>query len=73
MIIGHGNDDRIEKIKEIIKSYEEKYDFTKSSRNRINEYECLLRYLKWLRKDVDICKSECKWSYYQVKTKLVGY
>lgn len=69
LIIGHGNDDRIEKIEKIIESYEEEYDFTQSSRNRINEYECLLRYLKRLRKDVDICKIECKWFYYQVKTK----
>lgn len=69
LIIGHGNDDRIEMIEEKIKLYEEKYDFTQSSRNRINEYKCLVRYLKRLRKDVDTCKNECKRFYYQVKTK----
>lgn len=53
LIIGHGNDDRINEIKELIEKLEEKYDFTQRSSNEINEYNCLLSYIKRLRKDVN--------------------
>lgn len=59
LIIGHGNNQRINEIEEHIKELNGKYDFTQRMKNRIDEYNCLLRYLKMLKKDVDLHMSEC--------------
>ncbi|MGG7175300.1 AbiH family protein [Clostridium neonatale] len=59
LIIGHGNDERIIEIEGFIYELESKYNYTQSSKNEINEYECLLRILKKLRKNVNSCKVYC--------------
>lgn len=66
LIIGHGNDLRINEIKKLIKDLEEKYDFTQGSNNRINEYECLLRYIKRLRKNVNSHMNMCDTFYRKI-------
>lgn len=63
LIIGHGNDDKIKEIEQDIRKFEQIYNFKQSSRNTINEYNCLLRFLSKLRKDVDTCKVYCNWFY----------
>lgn len=63
LIVGHGNDSRIQEIKAVIEKLDDEYDFTQSSYNRINEYRCLLSYIKKLRKDVEGCKMECSYFY----------
>jgi len=63
LIIGHGNDYRIKEIQRAIDRFEEEYDYSQTSRNRIDEYYCLLKFLKRIRKDVDICKTSCNWFY----------
>lgn len=63
LVIGHGNDYRIQQIKRDVERFDGEYNYTQKSRNEINEYECLLRFLKKLRKDVDFCKSMCKLFY----------
>ncbi len=37
----------------MIKKAEEEYNFTQRSSNKINEYNCLLRYIENLKKDVN--------------------
>lgn len=59
LIIGHGNDERIVEIEEAISELEQKYNYTQSSKNEIDEYDCLLRFLKKLRKNVNSCKVDC--------------
>lgn len=59
LIIGHGNDRRIEKLKDRISKLEEDCDFSQSSQNRIDENKCLLRYLERLRKNVSLCMMRC--------------
>lgn len=59
LIVGHGNDDRVEEIKDKIEELKKKYNYTQSSYNRINEYECLLRYIRKLRKNVSGCIFSC--------------
>lgn len=63
LIIGHGNDFRIKEIETDINRFEEEYDYTQTSRNRIDEFYCLLKFLKRIRKDVDICLTSCNWFY----------
>lgn len=63
LIVGHGNDSRIQEIKAVIEKLDEKYDFTQSSYNRINEYRCLLSYIQKIRKDVEGCKIGCSYFY----------
>lgn len=63
LVIGHGNNCRIEEIRLKIKEMEENYSWNQAERNTINEYECLLTYLKKIRKDVDLCKSMSKYFY----------
>lgn len=66
LIIGHGNDCRIEEIQKKIKRLEECYDYSQRSNNNINEYSCLLRLLKKLKKDVDWCKYLCESFYKEI-------
>ncbi|NFH79640.1 hypothetical protein FDA09_07475 [Clostridium botulinum] len=66
LIIGHGNDKRIEEIEQDIYRLEQEYDYTQSKRNQIDEYNCLLRFLNKLRKDVDMCKVSCDSFYRQI-------
>ncbi|WP_426348819.1 AbiH family protein [Alloiococcus sp. CFN-8] len=53
LVIGHGNNQRIDEIKKHIKKLNGKYDFTQAMNNEINEYSCLLRYIERLKKDVN--------------------
>jgi len=66
LIIGHGNYDRINEIKELIKKFDEEYDFTQRSSNKINEYNCLLRYIERLRKDVNRNMAGCDMFYSRI-------
>lgn len=59
LVIGHGNDYRIKEIERVIDRFEEEYDYAQKSRNEIDEYRCLLRFLDKLRKNVDMCKALC--------------
>lgn len=61
LIVGHGNDERIKEVNDIIRELNEKYNYTQSSINRINEYRCLERYIRKLRKDVPGCMKECSY------------
>ena len=66
LIIGHGNDYRINEIKELIVKFKEKYDYTQGGNNQINEYNCLLRYIKRLRKDVNSHMTMCDKFYREI-------
>lgn len=55
LIFGHGDDKRISDIERIISKHEDEYDFTQKSHNKIGEYNCLLKLIKSLKKDVDAC------------------
>lgn len=70
LIIGHGNDYRIDEIKKLIQKFEEKYDFTQKSSNKINEYNCLLRYIESLRKDVNSHMAMCDIFYRRIGDNL---
>jgi hypothetical protein len=70
LIIGHGNDSRINEIRELIDKYEEKYNYTQNSNNKINEYKCLLRYIEGLRKDVNRNMGMCDIFYRRIGTSL---
>ncbi|WP_312832509.1 AbiH family protein [Sedimentibacter saalensis] len=70
LVIGHGNDYRIQQIKSDIEKFKEEYDYTQKSSNKINEYQCLLRFLNKLRKDVDFCKYMCELFYENMGTDL---
>jgi len=59
LIIGHGNDNRINEIETLIERFEQEYNYTQRSRNEIHEYRCLLRFLNRLRKNVSFCKFMC--------------
>lgn len=63
LVIGHGNDYRIQQIKSDIEKFKDEYDYTQKSSNKISEYQCLLRFLNKLRKDVDSCKYMCELFY----------
>lgn len=63
LIVGHGNDDRIEELRNKIYRLEKNYDYAQSSNNRINENKCLLSYIERLRKNVSMCMLGCG-SYY---------
>lgn len=70
LIIGHGNNSRINEIKRLIEKYEEEYDFTQRSNNKINEYNCLLRYIRSLRKEVKRHMLSCDRFYREIGEKL---
>jgi hypothetical protein len=59
LIIGHGNDRRINEIKRDIEKFEGN-DFEQASRNRENELKCICYNLTELRKDVAFCIKESK-------------
>lgn len=63
LIVGHGNDDRIQEIKNKIEKLDGEYDFTQRSYNRRNEYQCLHVYLKKLGKNVNECIMICDYFY----------
>jgi hypothetical protein len=63
LVVGHGNDSRIHEIEEVIESFNTNYDYTQRSYNRINEYRCLLSYIRKLRKNVEGCKVNCSYFY----------
>lgn len=56
LIVGHGNDDRISKIKVEISKLNKNFDYSQKMQNDISENECLLKYLEELRKDVKFCQ-----------------
>lgn len=70
LIIGHGNNQRIDEIKKYIDELEEKYDFTQTMSNSINEYNCLLRYIERLKKDVNKHMTICNTFYKRIGDKL---
>lgn len=70
LIVGHGNDDRLEDISQKINDLEAKYNFSQSSRNEINEYRCVHRYLEKTRKDVDWCKDMCSYFYDSIRYEI---
>jgi hypothetical protein len=63
LIVGHGNNERIEEIKEKIKKLESIYDYTQKSKNKIDEHKCLVRYIEKLKKDVNFHMIGCKGFY----------
>lgn len=70
LIIGHGNNQRINEIKKYIDELEGKYDFTQTMSNSINEYNCLLRYIERLKKDVNKHMATCNTFYRRIGDKL---
>lgn len=72
LIVGHGNDKKIRDIRKKIEEYElNKYsDYYQSSRNRKNEYKCLLRYIEKMRKDVGTCMSKCIYFYSKIEKEI---
>lgn len=58
LIVGHGNDRRIEQLKKIIEGYDSR-SLYQSERTEQLEYECLLRFMQRLRKDVNYCMHIC--------------
>ena len=50
LVVGHGNDSRIQDIRNNIDELEGIYDHTQSSKNRISEHKSLLRFLEHLKK-----------------------
>lgn len=59
LIIGHGNDEYIEELYEVIERYERR-GREQASVNRMSEYKCELYTLQELRKDVKRCLSRCE-------------
>ncbi|WP_277409985.1 AbiH family protein [Lacrimispora xylanisolvens] len=55
LIFGHGNKKRIMEIKNIIDGYDRRSLFQSERTNQL-EYECLLRFMQNLEKDVNRCK-----------------
>ena len=51
LVVGHGNSEIMATLKSEISSLEERYDYTQSSKNRIDEKTCELSFLKALRKE----------------------
>ena len=70
LVVGHGNDNRIQGLREIIEELNDAYDYTQTSQNSICEYTALLEYIKVLRKDVGICMGECDWFYQKINRKV---
>ncbi|MDK0813381.1 AbiH family protein [Clostridium perfringens] len=70
LIIGHGNNQRIDEIKKYIEELEKNYDFTQKMSNNINEYYCLLRYIESLKKDVSVHSKMCNEFYEKIDDNL---
>jgi hypothetical protein len=66
--VGHGNDNRIKELEKIVDSYNYKPN-SQDIRTEENEYRCLYRYLKKLRKDVKYCMHNCDSFYNHIHTK----
>lgn len=56
LIVGHRNNERIEKIEHQILDLEENFDYSQKSYNNIEEYKCLLNHIIDLKKNVGICR-----------------
>jgi hypothetical protein len=54
LTVGHGNDSALAELANQISIEETEYDYTQSSRNSIDEKECMLSFMKSLRKDVEV-------------------
>lgn len=67
LIVGHGNDERIDELKAMINRLEEAYDYSQSMQNRIDENKCLLRYIERLRKNVSVCMLGCNSFYNSIE------
>lgn len=59
LVIGHGNDSAIQKMRETVRDLEQ-YDYEQPARNRIQEYRFEIDILEDLRKPVQICMKELK-------------
>lgn len=70
LIVGHGNNDRIAKLNQIIIDLNNNYRFTQPELNEINEYKSLVKYLENIRKDVQYCIDSAS-SFYKSKAKSV--
>lgn len=58
LIVGHGNDDRINELIKKIEDFESR-SLYQSERTEQLEYECLLRFIRRLRKDIEFCMRMC--------------
>lgn len=64
LLFGHGNKKRMEEIKNIIAQYDSRSLYQSERTNQL-EYECLLRFMRNLEKDVEECKEEADFFYKQ--------
>ena len=60
LVVGHGDDNRINELKDKIIQLETEYNFKQTSKNFIDENKCLVRYIEILKKDVDHCLYKCR-------------
>lgn len=58
LIVGHGNDGKINELVKKIEDYESR-SLYQSERTAQLEYECLLRFIRRLRKNVEFCMRTC--------------
>lgn len=70
LIVGHGNNQRINELRGYIDKLEQSYNFTQEINNTINEYQCLLRYIENLKKDVQWCSVACNQFYQRINGNL---
>lgn len=63
LIVGHGNDSRINEISDKIDELESKYNWTQRSKNEINECKCVHKFLLKTKKDIYACKRLCNYFY----------
>ncbi len=62
LIIGHGNDNRIDELSEKIEEFDSRALYQRERTEQL-EYKCLLRFIRRLRKDVEFCMWKCKFFY----------
>lgn len=55
LIVGHGDNEIIQTLKESIQDLDQIYDYKQNSMNRMSELRCLLKYTEILKKDVCNC------------------
>lgn len=62
LLFGHGNKKRIEEIEDVIAEYDSRSLYQSERTNQL-EYECLLRFMQKLEKDVEHCKRKADFFY----------